>query len=66
MPRSRRPYSAEFRQWLILRKAVAWFAMETTSSSSRDSKFVRGHRAAHPIATMCRVLGVSRSRYYAW
>src|SRR5271169_5228812 len=28
--------------------------------------FVRAHRARHRIAMQCRVLGVSRSGYYAW
>src|SRR5262245_39940691 len=28
--------------------------------------FVKGHQADHAIATMCHVLGVSPSGYYAW
>ena len=28
--------------------------------------FIRGHREAFPVSSMCRTLGVSNSGYYAW
>ena len=42
----------------IWSKAAAWFATETGSVPSR--------RSMHGAATICRVLGVSTSGYYAW
>ena len=50
----------------ILKKAAAWFARETGSIPSNGFEFVSAHQAEHPVATMCRVLGVSPSGYYAW
>jgi putative transposase len=35
-------------------------------SSTRIFEFVKANRAIYPIATMCRVLDVSSSGYYAW
>jgi putative transposase len=31
-----------------------------------DYRFIAAHAAQHPVALSCRVLGVSRSGYYAW
>ena len=50
----------------ILSKAAAWFARETDSVPPKSFEFVSGHQAKYPIATMCRVLEVSTSGYYAW
>ncbi|MBW8086575.1 hypothetical protein IGW14_00555 [Streptomyces hygroscopicus subsp. hygroscopicus] len=29
-------------------------------------RFIAAEKAAHPVALLCRVLGVVRSLYYAW
>ncbi len=50
----------------ILAKAAAWFARETECGAVEVYRFVRAHQAMYPIATMCRVLEVSTSGYYAW
>ena len=50
----------------ILSKAAAWFAAETDAIQRKSSRCVKAHQALWPIATQCRVLGVSLSGYYAW
>jgi hypothetical protein len=50
----------------ILKKAAAWFARETGFDPAMVFEFMKAHQAAHSIPTLCRVLGVSASGYYAW
>jgi transposase-like protein len=49
----------------ILGKAAAWFARDG-DDSARLFTFVSANQATFPIATVCRVLGVSESGFYAW
>ena len=48
----------------ILREAAAYFARETIRSAASGSPV--GHRGAWGDWRLCRVLGVSRSGFYAW
>ena len=51
----------------ILSGAAAWPARETSGIPSKDPPgFVEREQAVYPIATMCRLLGLSTSGYYAW
>ncbi len=50
----------------ILSKAAAWFARGDERDPTEGFRFVSDHQADYPIATMCRVLGVSSSGYHAW
>ena len=50
----------------ILSKAATWFARGGRFEVAEVFGFVSAHQDQFPIATMCRVLGVSPSGYYAW
>ena len=47
-------------------KAAAWFARETDSIPPKFFEFGNLNQADYKVATMCRLLGVTRSGYYAW
>jgi transposase-like protein len=49
----------------ILKKAAAFFAKENEDPVA-VFRFIEAEKANHSVATMCRVLRVSRSGYYAW
>ncbi len=49
----------------ILAKATAWFAGKGTRRP-RVFELVNANQADVPVHTMCRVLKVSASGYYAW
>ena len=50
----------------ILAKAATWFAQAGRLDPVRVFEFVRANRAMYPVATMCRLLGISASGYDAW
>ncbi|WP_431768793.1 IS3 family transposase [Salinibacter sp.] len=50
----------------ILAKANGLVRTGEGRCTSKIFRFIKAHRAEFPISAMCRVLGVSRSGYYAW
>ncbi|MBL0218956.1 MAG: IS3 family transposase [Myxococcales bacterium] len=50
----------------ILKKAFGLVRPGSDSYALEAFGFVKAHQAVHAISTMCRVLEVSRSGYYAW
>ncbi|MEW6546782.1 MAG: IS3 family transposase [Bacillota bacterium] len=50
----------------ILRKAAAFFRQGGGKDAVAVFRFLHAQRPTHRVATMCRVLRVSRSDYYAW
>ncbi|MHB8998249.1 MAG: IS3 family transposase, partial [Thermoanaerobaculia bacterium] len=50
----------------ILKKAGGLVRSGDQGSTERIFEFVRAHQAEFRVTTMCRVLGVSTSGYYAW
>ena len=50
----------------ILSKAAAWFALSDRDAPLRVFWFMSANQACIPVATMARVLGVSKAGFYAW
>lgn len=50
----------------MLERVSEWLSDPKAGSTRRIHEFIRAHRREYGVETMCRVLEVTRSGYYAW
>ena len=68
MPRTRGPYPPEFKARMVELVKAGRSPEQLAKEFEPSANAIRNwaHQAAYPIATQCRVLGVSTSGYCAW